>query len=138
LWLGAGAPLQGVGKRAAFALYYGPLHFLLIREIVRGLGAADKGVRPIVDLGCGTGDAGAAWALEFPRPPRLVGVDAALGDRRGCGPPRARASAHTVRNDGPPLRRAQPSSPYCLNELDRGRAACARLADAASAAPCSP
>ena len=29
--------LDGAGKRAAFALYYGPLHFLLIQHIVREL-----------------------------------------------------------------------------------------------------
>lgn len=53
---------DGAGKRAAFALYYGALHFLTVREIVRALGAT----RPqlIVDLGCGTAAAGAAWALE--------------------------------------------------------------------------
>ncbi len=67
-------PLEGRGKRAAFALFYGPLHFLAVREIVR---AADL-VRPfdaIVDLGCGTGAAGAAWAsLVSPRP-EVIAVD---------------------------------------------------------------
>jgi len=29
-----GAALAGAGKRAAFALFYGPLHYLLVREIV--------------------------------------------------------------------------------------------------------
>jgi hypothetical protein len=67
--------LHGAGKRAAFALFYGPLHFQIVGEIVRQLGAADEEVRPIVDLGCGTGVAGGAWALAFPRPPRVVGVD---------------------------------------------------------------
>src|SRR6267143_3876351 len=37
-----GAALSGAGKRAAFALFYGPIHFLLVREIVRALpGAID-------------------------------------------------------------------------------------------------
>ena len=40
-----GAALAGAGKRAAFALFYGPLHFLLIREIVRALPAAAAGAR---------------------------------------------------------------------------------------------
>ena len=31
--------LDGAGKRAAFAMFYGPLHFLLVREIVRALDA---------------------------------------------------------------------------------------------------
>ena len=30
--------LDGAGKRAAFALYYGPIHFLLVQHIVRELG----------------------------------------------------------------------------------------------------
>src|SRR3954469_4502199 len=34
-----GAALTGAGKRAAFALFYGPLHYLLIREIVRAIDA---------------------------------------------------------------------------------------------------
>ena len=34
--LAQGAALSGAGKRAAFALFYGPLHYLLIREIVGG------------------------------------------------------------------------------------------------------
>jgi len=59
-----GAALEGHGKRAAFALYYGPAHFLLVRSIVRALNARPVSLRSVVDLGCGTGAAGAAWALE--------------------------------------------------------------------------
>ena len=62
--LGTGAALEGAGKRAAFALFYGPLHYLLVREIVRALGAAAPPPRRVVDLGCGTGVAGAAWAAQ--------------------------------------------------------------------------
>jgi len=62
--LGSGAALEGDGKRAAFALFYGPLHFLLVRGIVRALGAARPAPRTVADLGCGTGAAGAAWAIE--------------------------------------------------------------------------
>ena len=40
--LGQGSALEGAGKRAAFALFYGPLHFLLVRAIVRALGAASS------------------------------------------------------------------------------------------------
>lgn len=53
---------DGAAKRAAFALYYGALHFLTLREIVRALDGA--GPKRILDLGCGTAAAGAAWALE--------------------------------------------------------------------------
>ena len=62
--LAGGSALEGAGKRAAFALYYGPAHFLLVREIVRALGPGTPRLRAVLDLGCGTGAAGAAWALE--------------------------------------------------------------------------
>ncbi len=74
--MAGGRALESAGKRAAFALYYGPLHFLLVREIVRALGPS-LGVPPrLLDLGCGTGTSGAAWALEADRPAILDGVDA--------------------------------------------------------------
>lgn len=56
--------LDGAGKRAAFALFYGPLHFAVVSHLVRALSACDPPLRRILDLGCGTGAAGAAWALE--------------------------------------------------------------------------
>ncbi|HET7747370.1 MAG TPA: methyltransferase domain-containing protein, partial [Vicinamibacteria bacterium] len=71
----AGAALKGTGKRAAFALYYGPLHLMLVREIVRALGAAEPPPSRILDLGCGTGVAGAAWALAAGGRPVVDGVD---------------------------------------------------------------
>ena len=70
-----GSALSGAGKRAAFALFYGPLHYLLVREIVRALPGATIGSPTLVDLGCGTGASGAAWAHECSRRPRVVGVD---------------------------------------------------------------
>jgi methyltransferase family protein len=72
--LASGSALDGVGKRAAFALFYGPLHFLFVRRLVRALDAARPGLGEIVELGCGTGAAGAAWALEAGSS-RLHGVD---------------------------------------------------------------
>lgn len=60
--LAAGAALNTAGKRAAFALFYGPLHFLVTREIIMSIERA-RYVAQILDLGCGTGAAGAAWAL---------------------------------------------------------------------------
>jgi SAM-dependent methyltransferase len=72
--LAGGGALDGAGKRAAFALFYGPQHFFITREIVRAIGQAravagggqadGRVYRRIVDLGCGTGTAGAAAALE--------------------------------------------------------------------------
>src|SRR6266705_5974217 len=60
--LAAGAALDGAGKRAAFALFYGPLHYLLLRDIVGALPGATRPLPRFADLGCGTGAAGAAWA----------------------------------------------------------------------------
>ena len=59
--LAGGAALDGAGKRAAFALYYGPIHFLLVQHIIRELGLMPA-AGTIVDLGCGTGVGGAAAA----------------------------------------------------------------------------
>ncbi len=64
--LATGGALESAGKRAAFALYYGPLHFLVTREIVRAIEPA-RYVAQILDLGCGTGAAGSAWAVESGR-----------------------------------------------------------------------
>src|SRR5204863_8081427 len=65
--------LDGAGKRAAFAMFFGPLHFLLVREIVRALDARLPRVTAIRDLGCGSGVAGAAWAIEMSAPPKVTG-----------------------------------------------------------------
>jgi hypothetical protein len=70
-----GAALTGAGKRAAFALFYGPLHHLLIREIVASIPGGDAGARTLVDLGCGTGAAGAAWAAACRQIPEIFGID---------------------------------------------------------------
>jgi SAM-dependent methyltransferase len=59
-----GGALDSAGKRAAFALFYAPLHFLITREIVGVLPRASEGLDHVIDLGCGTGSAGAAWAIE--------------------------------------------------------------------------
>jgi len=73
--LGAGAALEGAGKRAAFALFYTPLHFLLVRSVVRHLGGTGAEPRSVLDLGCGTGAAGAAWAIEAGGGCRISGVE---------------------------------------------------------------
>lgn len=66
--------LDGAGKRAAFALYYGPIHFALVRNILTEVGAP-KSPGLVVDLGCGTGVAGAAVALATAPPARVIGLD---------------------------------------------------------------
>ena len=81
-----GAALSGAGKRAAFAVFYGPLHYLLVREIVQAIGGQERAVprrggpalsgpATLIDLGCGTGAAGAAWAEACDPHPQVVGVD---------------------------------------------------------------
>lgn len=68
-------PLGTTGKRAAFALFYGPLHYLLVREVVLALGAHRPAPRRVIDLGCGTGVAGAAWAGAAAGRPELLCLD---------------------------------------------------------------
>ncbi|HXT69351.1 MAG TPA: methyltransferase domain-containing protein [Vicinamibacterales bacterium] len=69
------SPLDSAGKRAAFAAFYSPLHFLAVRAIIRSLGATGAGPRTIVDLGCGAGVASAAWAIESGGAASIVGID---------------------------------------------------------------
>jgi len=68
--IGDGAALSGAGKRAAFALFYAPLHFLLVQRIASELPRATDESDIVVDLGCGTGAAGAALGTT-----RVIGVD---------------------------------------------------------------
>ena len=119
-----GAAFDGAGKRAAFALYYGPMHFLLVREVVRALGPAVRAPRRILDLGCGTGTAGAAWALECESRARVEGVDRsgwAVAEARwtvarlGLDGRAARADAATAPLPVPP---AGVLAAFTVNELD--------------------
>jgi hypothetical protein len=71
----SGATLDSAGKRAAFALFYGPLHFLTVVHVVRALSGQDPPPAAILDLGCGTGVAGAAWALCAGATPFITGID---------------------------------------------------------------
>jgi len=66
--------LDGAGKRAAFAMYYGPLHFLLVEHIIKEI-SVSLGPGTVVDLGCGTGVAGAAIARSTTPPLRVLGFD---------------------------------------------------------------
>jgi SAM-dependent methyltransferase len=75
--------LDSAGKRAAFALYYGPRHLQLVRGIVAALPGALAPCRTLVDLGCGTGVAGAAWGSAIVPSPAVTGLDVhpwALGE----------------------------------------------------------
>ncbi|HET9372650.1 MAG TPA: methyltransferase [Vicinamibacterales bacterium] len=67
--------LDSAGKRAAFAAFFAPLHFLTTTAIVRELGADRTALRTIVDLGCGTGVASAAWAAAHRDRPAVLGID---------------------------------------------------------------
>jgi hypothetical protein len=70
---------DGRGKRAAFASYYGAVHFLATAEAVGTLGFAlgRSGNREasILDLGCGTGVCGSAWAVASTPRAAVTGVD---------------------------------------------------------------
>jgi SAM-dependent methyltransferase len=142
-----GAALAGAGKRAAFALFYGPLHYLLVREIVRAIsaprqrGPALSGSATLIDLGCGTGAAGAAWAEACDPHPQVIGVDRhpwtlteAAQTYQEFG-----LRARTVRGDAAtfafPKTRAMILAAFTINELDdRGHASLLpRLIDRAAA-----
>lgn len=73
--LGEHGALASRGKRAAFALFYGPLHYLLVREIAKELGVALSPTGTLVDLGCGTGASGAALASACGARPPVVAID---------------------------------------------------------------
>jgi hypothetical protein len=136
-----GAALESRGKRAAFALYYGPLHFLLVRGIVRGLGPALPFPRRILDLGCGTGSAGAAWALECTPRAAVSGVDRngwavqeARFTLRQLGVPGSAARGDAVTADSPGSRAGWIAA-FTVNELAEAARdrLLARLLDAVAA-----
>lgn len=52
---------DSAGKRAAYALYYGPRRFALVRGLLAEIASAGS-VHTVHDLGCGSGAAAAAWA----------------------------------------------------------------------------
>src|SRR5512138_2483630 len=71
-----GGPLDSSGKRAAFALFYAPLHFLTTLHVVRALEPAmTDSPASVLDIGCGTGAASAAWAVACGGSPTLIGID---------------------------------------------------------------
>jgi SAM-dependent methyltransferase len=80
----AARALEGAAKRAAFACFYAPLHFLTLHRALAETPLAPA--RRVVDLGCGTAAAGAAAALRGPGArPRVLALDRsgfALGEAR--------------------------------------------------------
>jgi hypothetical protein len=70
-----GSALESAGKRAAFALFYGPLHFLAVRHVIEQLRPLKPYPKRIIDLGCGTGAAGAAWVSTVQGKPSIRGYD---------------------------------------------------------------
>ena len=120
--LPAGGALDSAGKRAAFALFYGPLHFFVTRAVVGAIPDAAT-VDDVLDLGCGTGAAGAAWALARDGV-AIAGIDRhpwAIGEAnwtyRSLGL-RGRATQGTV--ERVPIRgrgRQGILAAYCVNEI---------------------
>lgn len=69
------SPTDSAGKRAAFAAFFAPLHFLTTQAIVTASGLGAAPLDHLFDLGCGTGAAGAAWAHATTTCPAVTGVD---------------------------------------------------------------
>jgi SAM-dependent methyltransferase len=117
--------LAGRGKRAAFALFYGPLHYLVVRAVARELSLSRSALSQVVDLGCGTGAAGAAVASALTSAPHVLGID-----RQGWTLEEAAFTyrhfglAHRIiRSDARVLQVRRPSdtlvlAAYVVNELD--------------------
>jgi SAM-dependent methyltransferase len=115
--------LDSAGKRAAFALFYAPLHFIAVSEVVRARGAHTPPPKTIVDLGCGTGAAGAAWALALQPSSSVLGIDRhpwavaeAQWTYRQLGV-HGRARQGDVSTAGMPRRGDSVLAAYVLNEL---------------------
>ena len=124
----ASRSVDGEGKRAALATYFAPLHFLTLYHALEP-GWLEPAPRRVVDLGCGTGAAGAAVVARLATAPEVLALDRsgwALGEAR-----------HTLRAFGAPPRtrrgrlpeawpRARPGDLFVLgwvvNECGEGEA----------------
>jgi hypothetical protein len=135
---GVKGALDSAGKRAAFGLFYAPLHFLTTYLIVRALDAHNPPPRLIVDLGCGTGAAGGAWAVAAGGAP-VSGVDRhpwAVAEARWTYQ-QLRVPGQARQGDVTTLRQPAAGSAalaaYLLNELPEGARieVLAQLTDAA-------
>jgi hypothetical protein len=137
-----GDTLDSAGKRAAFALFYAPLHFMVVSAVIRALDAHVPAPDAVLDLGCGTGAAGAAWSCAAGGTPNVTGIDRhrwAVDEARWTFQQlgiRGRANQGDITLVDATLRRLEPGSAvvaaYTLNELaDDARA---RVEDALLAA----
>jgi hypothetical protein len=122
-----GGAFDGAGKRAAFALFYSPLHLLTVRAIVAELGATRVEPALLVDLGCGTLGAGAGWALgarAAGRELEVVGVE-----RQGWAAAEARFTLSALQLRGRVIRQSLETfdvparvgallAAFTVNELD--------------------
>ena len=68
------SPIDSAGKRAAFAGFYAPLHFVTAQHVIAAIGAPPH-IDTLIDAGCGTGVTSAAWALAAPSRPAIIGID---------------------------------------------------------------
>lgn len=118
-----GNVFAGAGKRAAFACFYTPLHYLLVHGIVTRLDAIEPPPSRIVDLGCGLLPAGAAWARAAGGRADIVGVDQsswALGEARaslGALGLRARLLKKRIADAPRPQRGEALVAAFAVNEL---------------------
>jgi SAM-dependent methyltransferase len=78
---GGASAFDGAGKRAGFALYFAPLHFLTVYHAVREIEFDALPFPRLWDLGCGTGAAGAAWATAQRLSPALAPAVAGPGTK---------------------------------------------------------
>jgi SAM-dependent methyltransferase len=67
--------LDSAGKRAAYALYYSPLHVLTLMPMLAALRVGETAVRSVLDLGCGAGAAGATFAASVTPHAQVIGID---------------------------------------------------------------
>jgi len=115
--VGRGGPLDSAGKRAAFALFYAPLHFLTATYVIQALHeAVTPAPSSVLDVGCGTGAAGAAWAVACGGTPPVTGID-----RHPWAVDEARSTYRMLRLKGS----ARQGDAGRLPRLDRGSAAIA-------------
>ena len=131
-----GSALASAGRRAAFAAFYAPLHFVTAGAVIAELGLAHRCPEHLIDLGCGTGVTSAAWAMAAAARPDISGIDKdrwaldeAVWNWRQLG-----LTGHTRQRDlvdaAETLARRRPSPPstalvlgWSVNELDAARRA---------------